>query len=502
MILHRKIGLGITHKKTNLEEAIPPYSTTNQKTLTLSAGVGGSVEPVDGSYDYDEGEVVPINATASVGYRFLRWLISGAENLASLTTVKMDLAKSAIAEFVARFTLTTSVSGNGTISPLGANVYDDGTTVDLTVTADPDNEIDRVEEDGTPITSPYQVVMDASKTVIAYFNALITAIQDVFGTTPITESGLNYWPDASGNNNKVQIKNTQVGYFAGDGWVKYVETSPQNHEIELTFTYTGVFSGAYPTLFAFGSFSYGIFLEYAIDGNVTFKPGAAGQITLFPLSDITINTKSTIKVVKSGNDFEIFLNGDSKATWSSTFVMSNNLIINGDEYSSPNPVTHWEGQIHHIKLTNTDTSDVVIEDYFQRSGGVETDNTGSGGNGTFQGGTVSEFWSVTSDVAYPALAAYGGEVYEKDTNPGDNNYYIYVIKAASGFITPTISGYTKIEEHEPNRVWDIKNVTYDGIQITGIETDATFDDIIVLEDSATIDITKTTTEISNLIISE
>ena len=63
----------------------------------------------------------------------------------------------------------------------------------------------------------------------------------------------------------------------------------------------------------------------------------------------------------------------------------------------------------------------------------------------------ADFWDYTSDSITPALLIYGYEVYELDSNPGVQSDYIYVIANADGtYKTPTITGYTKIDEIPPH----------------------------------------------------
>jgi hypothetical protein len=66
--------------------------------------------------------------------------------------------------------------------------------------------------------------------------------------------------------------------------------------------------------------------------------------------------------------------------------------------------------------------------------------------------TETGVWDNLSSEAFPALYALGGELYISDTVPTDK---IRIIKSDTGFITPTITGYTKDSEYEPYiGVWD------------------------------------------------
>ena len=292
-----------------------PADETQTFDLVLSSGDGGSTDPAEGTYTFNKGDVTAVYANVDTGYRFVKWVVNTIDIVKNPLSLVMNQIKNVVAEFIARFQLTTSVDGNGTVD-IPSAIYDDGTSIDITATADVDNEFVKFTDNGVDkLDNPYTFVMDTARTVIAYFNALITAIQDVFGTTPITELGLNYWPDASGNDNKVQIKNTQVGYFAGDSWIG------------------------------------GDFTGYTISSQIGI--GVASK-TNDSRIDVTIGTIDSITIT----------NGILTLTW----------------YAQ-------EGT--GIDIYFTDQNQNVLEC-------------------TFQGGTVSEFRGITSDVAYPALQAYGG----------------------------------------------------------------------------------------------
>jgi len=70
--------------------------------LTISAAVGGSVtSPGEGSFEYDAGKVVFLNAVPDECYRFVNWTGAAVANPASaVTTVTMDAAKSITAKLV------------------------------------------------------------------------------------------------------------------------------------------------------------------------------------------------------------------------------------------------------------------------------------------------------------------------------------------------------------------------------------------------------------------
>ncbi len=74
-----------------------------QCTLTLSAGTGGTTDPVPGSHTYDKGTEVSVSATPDSGYRFTGWtgdVPGGYENVIPVT-ITVDSDKSIAANFEA-----------------------------------------------------------------------------------------------------------------------------------------------------------------------------------------------------------------------------------------------------------------------------------------------------------------------------------------------------------------------------------------------------------------
>ena len=109
-----------------------------QVTLTVTAEGSGSANPSVGTHSYAVGTAVMIAATAAAGWRFDHWEgdLTGAANPASLT---MDADKSVKAVFVQdgqNYTLTTAVSGTGTVDPsAGTHSYASGASVTVTAAA-------------------------------------------------------------------------------------------------------------------------------------------------------------------------------------------------------------------------------------------------------------------------------------------------------------------------------------------------------------------------------
>jgi len=111
--------------------------------LTIASTAGGSVTtPGEGTFTYDEGEVVSMVAEAEEGYRFINWTgdvddIDDVED--ATTTITMNDDYSITADFaIKQYDLTISSTEGGSVTTPGEGTftYDGGTVVDLV--AEPD----------------------------------------------------------------------------------------------------------------------------------------------------------------------------------------------------------------------------------------------------------------------------------------------------------------------------------------------------------------------------
>jgi len=97
------IGPDLTHNGT-ADVFVAKVSSTNPKyTLTISAGTGGTTDPVPGNYTHDAGTQVTVTAQPNSGYKFNGWsgAVTGTTNPVTIT---MDGDKSITASFA---TITT-----------------------------------------------------------------------------------------------------------------------------------------------------------------------------------------------------------------------------------------------------------------------------------------------------------------------------------------------------------------------------------------------------------
>lgn len=108
------------------------YVIVPQFTLTTVAGTGGTVSPSSGVYD--QGTVVPLQATPSPDYNFAGWSgdVTGSTNP---TTITMNTNHAVQANFTPKqVTLNVVAGANGTVNPAGTFSLDINGVYDFTAT--------------------------------------------------------------------------------------------------------------------------------------------------------------------------------------------------------------------------------------------------------------------------------------------------------------------------------------------------------------------------------
>lgn len=104
----------------------------NQYVLTVVIIGGGAVSKIPDQAFYDNGTVVTLTASASLGWTFTEWT-GDASGTSNTTTVTMTSDKTVTATFTQNvYTLTTSVVGSGSVDLNSTGPYSYGDTVRLT----------------------------------------------------------------------------------------------------------------------------------------------------------------------------------------------------------------------------------------------------------------------------------------------------------------------------------------------------------------------------------
>ncbi|MFW5907927.1 MAG: InlB B-repeat-containing protein [Candidatus Natronoplasma sp.] len=150
--------------------------------LTVDSTEGGSVtEPGEGTYIYEEGEIVDLEAVPDEGYEFVEWTGDNAmidDTTANQTTIDMQDNYSITAEFTPityELTLDSTSGGNVTDPGEGTFVYEHGTTVDLEAVVDDDSSFLEWSGDSSTIDDT-----SSNRTTIEILdNYSVTAVFDV-----------------------------------------------------------------------------------------------------------------------------------------------------------------------------------------------------------------------------------------------------------------------------------------------------------------------------------
>lgn len=177
----------------------------NTYTLTLSASpvAGGTVAKSPNQASYNSGTLVTATASPNAGYTFVNWtdgLLIASTNAAY--TFLLNSNRVLVANFLINsYTLTTSsfpVAGGTVVKNPNQALYNSGTSVILTATANPGYTFTSWSGDATGSTNPVTVLMNSNKTVTANFTLASTVLLGTAanfgafgGNAGITNQGLN-----------------------------------------------------------------------------------------------------------------------------------------------------------------------------------------------------------------------------------------------------------------------------------------------------------------------
>ncbi|MDQ1257979.1 MAG: large repetitive protein, partial [Candidatus Hydrogenedentes bacterium] len=168
----------------------PISQITYALNMSVSPVCAGTTMPAVGSSLVDANSVQILSATPAGGYTFVEWLVNGVSQAGNLLV--MDGDKDVVAVFDGplctprTLTLSASPVEGGTVAANpGDMVYEDGTVVTVTATANPGYEFVQWTVDGTPIngTNVTDITMDADLAVIAEFQLITYTLTTNF--TPV-----------------------------------------------------------------------------------------------------------------------------------------------------------------------------------------------------------------------------------------------------------------------------------------------------------------------------
>lgn len=144
-------GHGLVRIDLAATAAAPVSTAPVEYSLTIALTGEGSVDPVPGSYTYEENSLIDIEAVPAEGWRFVEWQGAVMDPQSTVTQVLIDDHKNVTAQFEmlseqapepepdpepATYELEISISGQGTVNPAsGIHQYVEGETVNLQATA-------------------------------------------------------------------------------------------------------------------------------------------------------------------------------------------------------------------------------------------------------------------------------------------------------------------------------------------------------------------------------
>jgi len=218
--------------------------------LTTSSTAGGVVtDPGMGTYTYDEGTVVDLVATPSVGYRFDEWtgdVGDVADVHAATTTITMNGDYSVTAEFVKTYDLTTSSTAGGVVTNpgMGTYTYDEGTVVDLVATPNAGYRFDEwtgdvsaVADVNDPTTT---ITMNGDYSVAAEFVKTYDLTTSSTAGGVVTDPGMGTYAYDEGT--VVDLVATPNAGYRFDEWTGDVSTIADANDPTTTITMNGDYS--------------------------------------------------------------------------------------------------------------------------------------------------------------------------------------------------------------------------------------------------------------------
>jgi len=215
------------------------------RTLTVTASAGGTVTtPGIGDFNYTDGDVAPLFASANANYHFVNWTGSAvtagkvANPNSAGTTVTMDANYTVQANFgINQFIIHASADANGSVSPNGDITKDYGSSQQFTASPNIGYEVNEWTLDGNNVQSggtTYTLSdITATHTVAVTFGQIILSISghvvELDGNTPV--KGVLIQSD----NNDINFVTDVNGYYkllVNYGWSGVVTPQKEGYVFE------------------------------------------------------------------------------------------------------------------------------------------------------------------------------------------------------------------------------------------------------------------------------
>ncbi len=245
------VTMDANHTLTAVFVELPP----TQYELTIDVVGAGTTEPSPGTYLYDEGSEVPVDAIPDSGWMLDHWLLDGVDvGSVDPYTVTMNTDHTLTAVFgelpPTQYTLTISVVGSGTTVPTpGTYQHDEGSGVPVDAIPDSGWMLNHWLLDGVDVGSadPYTVTMNDDHTLTAVFTEIpptqYTLTISVVGSgTTVPAPGVHLYDEGLG----VPVDAIPDGGWLLDHWLldgvdvgsadPYTVTMNDDHSLTAVFT--------------------------------------------------------------------------------------------------------------------------------------------------------------------------------------------------------------------------------------------------------------------------
>jgi hypothetical protein len=335
------ISSSSTAGTVNYSYTIAPNATvpTHVLTTSVSPSGGGTINPAAGTHTYNEGEIVPITATANPGYTFSSW--SGACVGSGACSVTMDADKTVTANFaINTYTLTYTAGTGGTITAPATSptTHDQGAVV--TITAVPNTgyhfvnwtgdvgTVANVNAASTTITMNGNYAITANFAINTY---TLTAGNDGNGTVTLSPAGGTY--DYGTTVTLIPVPNSGYQFSSWSG-------ANAGDIVNTGGVYTIVMNG-----------NKSINANFAINTyTLTYTAGAGGTITAPATSPTTHDSGAVVTITAAPNTGYHFVNwtgdvstvGDVNAA-STTITMNGNYAITANFAINTYTLTYTAG---------------------------------------------------------------------------------------------------------------------------------------------------------------
>ncbi len=143
--------------------------------LNLAVNGSGTTNVSTGIHAYQEGTIINLYASPSMGYEFQKWIVGSSEYFTQALAVTMDEDKTATAYFIEttepQYTVDISVIGNGTTQPpAGSYIFNEGYELLLTAYPELYNAFVKWTINGEEVFEPATTItISENTTIVAEF---------------------------------------------------------------------------------------------------------------------------------------------------------------------------------------------------------------------------------------------------------------------------------------------------------------------------------------------